>query len=124
MNSLSGEERTRLVSALRASITSGEYQKVGNYHGAPYGLCGRRSCCPHGDIGFLPWHRLYMVNMEEELGEALPYWDWTEDGRVPSLWEDIQTPIQQGEDYSVVGVCSGDPRPKNSSQLRRAEGYG
>jgi len=44
-----------------------------------------------------------MVHMEEELEEALPYWDWTEDGRVPSLWEGIQAPIQQGE----VGLCSG-----------------
>ena len=44
-----------------------------------------------------------MVHMEEELGEALPYWDWTEDGAVPSLWEGIQAPIQEG----AVGECSG-----------------
>ena len=68
-----------------------------------------------------------MVHMEEELGEALPYWDWTEDGRVPSLWEDIQTPIQQGADYSVVGVCSGedytsqDPETQvNSKELKES----
>ena len=45
-----------------------------------------------------------MVHMEEELGEALPYWDWTEDGTVPSLWEDIQAPIVD----PIVGSCSGN----------------
>ena len=44
-----------------------------------------------------------MVHMEDELGEALPYWDWTEDRDEPSLWRGIQGPIQQGAD----GVCSG-----------------
>ena len=38
-----------------------------------------------------------MAQMEEELGEALPYWDWTEDGKVPDLWQNIQAPIKQGE---------------------------
>ena len=30
--------------------------------------------------------------MEDKLGEALPYCDWTEDGGVPSLWEGIHYP--------------------------------
>ena len=92
-----------MVSALQSAIRSGEYQNVGNFHGAPTNLCGGQPCCPHGNNNFLPWHRLFMVHMEEELGEALPYWDWTEDGRVPSLWEGIQAPIQEG----AVGECTG-----------------
>ena len=43
-----------------------------------------------------------MAQMEYELGEALPYWDWTEDGNVPDLWEGIRAPIQPG----AVGSCS------------------
>ena len=42
----------------------------------------------------LPWHRLYMTQMEEELGEALPYWDWTVDKEVPDLWKDIKAPMK------------------------------
>lgn len=103
VNSLSRQESRRLVSALQSAIRRGEYQNVGNYHGAPTNLCDGQPCCPHGDNGFLPWHRLFMVQMEEELGEALPFWDWTEDGVVPSLWEGIQAPIQQG----AVSECSG-----------------
>ena len=26
----------------------------------------------------VPWHRLYMAQTEEELGEPFLYWDWTE----------------------------------------------
>jgi hypothetical protein len=39
-----------------------------------------------------------MVKMEETLGEALPYWDWTEPGSVSGygIWDDIQFPIQEG----------------------------
>ena len=92
------------MSALQSSIQRGEYQKVGNYHGAPASLCGGQPCCPHGTNGFLPWHRLFMVHMEEELGHALPYWDWTEEGKVPPLWESIKAPIQKG----AFGRCSSD----------------
>ena len=55
-----------------------------------------------------------MVHMEEELGEALPYWDWTEDGGVPSLWEGIQAPIQQG----AVGECSGNGFSSRSTNVQ------
>ena len=109
------------MSALQSSIQRGEYQKVGNYHGAPTTLCGGQPCCPHGTNAFLPWHRLFMVHMEEELGTAPPYWDWTEEGEVPSLWESIKAPIQQG----AVGQCSldtftsRDPRAQvNTSELK------
>ena len=121
VNSLSRQERSRLVSALQSSIQRGEYQKVGNYHGAPTSLCGGQPCCPHGTNGFLPWHRLFMVHMEEELGYALPYWDWTEEGAVPSLWERIKAPIQQGADgqCSLDSFTSRDPRAQvNTNELK------
>ena len=60
-------------------------------------------CCIHNqEVGlFLPWHRLYMAQMEEELGEALPYWDWTEDKEVPDLWEEIKAPMKP----PVTSIC-------------------
>ena len=38
----------------------------------------------HGNIGFLPWHRMYLRSFELALeaevpGVALPYWDWSDD---------------------------------------------
>ena len=54
----------------------------------------------HSGPVFLPWHRMYMIRLEQELqrvlGDAdfgLPYWDWAADGELPrssqwrtSLW--------------------------------------
>jgi len=99
VKSLSKEERTRLVRAMQALIDRGRYQEIGNFHGGPPTICPETDngyCCSHGSL-FLPWHRLYMAQMEEELGEALPYWDWTEDEEVPDLWEGIRAPIKEGE---------------------------
>ena len=98
VKSLSREERERLVSAMQAVIDKGKYQEIGNIHGAPPTMCPNMPegvCCAH-DLLMLPWHRLHMVQMEEELGEPLPYWDWTEDKEVPDLWEGINAPFKEG----------------------------
>eukprot|EP00092_Neocalanus_flemingeri_P017752 GFUD01019208.1.p1 GENE.GFUD01019208.1~~GFUD01019208.1.p1 ORF type:complete len:705 (+),score=131.50 GFUD01019208.1:272-2116(+) len=98
VKTLSNSEKTTLQQALQRAIGSGKYEEVGNFHGEPTtpGRCSGIICSPHGSLDFLPWHRLFMVQMEEVLGEALPYWDWTEDGSVPHLWESIAAPIKQG----------------------------
>jgi len=60
-----------------------------------------------------------MVQMEEELGLALPYWDWTEEGQVPSLGENDKAPIQ----HPAVGQCSrnGFTRRNHSAQINKDE---
>jgi tyrosinase len=53
--------------------------------------------CPHGTVGFLPWHRHYINEFEKICGQligdqsfALPYWDWTtEGGKIPDAFFDI-----------------------------------
>ena len=37
-----------------------------------------------------------MVNFEEMLDEAVPYWDWTEDTEKPKLWQNIRVPFKEG----------------------------
>ena len=73
---------------------------MSNFHGYPPTICPPLGnvCCPHGVPVFLPWHRLYMAFMEEELGEPLPYWDWTQDAELPGLWSlsEIDAPIKEG----------------------------
>ena len=103
VKSLGAAERQRLVNAMEALIRRGNrYVDLGNFHGGPPVICDG-FCCPHGVPWFLPWHRLYMAQMEDELGEPLPYWDWTEDGRIPDLWEGVKAPIKQG----VSSHCGG-----------------
>ena len=98
VNSLKEEDKKRLRSALEALIKKGRYQDVANFHGEPKGICPERAggfCCPHGITAFLAWHRLYVAQIEEELGEPLPYWDWTEDAEVPDLWDNIKEKVQK-----------------------------
>ena len=46
----------------------------------------------------VPWHRLYMAQTEEELGEPFLYWDWTEHKGVLDLC-----------DMVVDGIAGYDP---------------
>ena len=103
------------------SIKNQKYGKLANFHGGPVGICGEDICCKHGKPTFLAWHRLYLVNMEEMLDEALPYWDWTEYTQIPYLWENISVPFKEeissmlpaeGETSVVTGV--GDCPPGKS----------
>ena len=102
MFSLEEAEEQRLVTALNVLIDSGKFVNLGNFHGYPaYTLCPSAPegvCCPHKVPTFLPWHRLYMAQMEEELGEALPYWDWTRDAELPALWSlsEVKAPMKEG----------------------------
>ena len=107
---LTKSESQRLEAALKKMIDSGRFVDLANFHGAPTTICETTLffqtvgvvCCPHGVSVFLPWHRLYMVQMEEELGMALPFWDWTMTDHQPNLWSDIDAPIKQG----ASSVCN------------------
>jgi tyrosinase len=51
-----------------------------------------QSHCQHGWERFLPWHRIYLYELEQGLedvvpGVTLPYWDWTMAGYRPSCPE-------------------------------------
>lgn len=47
----------------------------------------------HGESGFFPWHRYYLLKFEEALqaavpGVTLPYWDWTDPRTETVLFQD------------------------------------
>ena len=114
VNKLDPDERQRLVVAMQALIGNGtRYVDIANYHGAPPNICNGHGCCPHNNPTFYPWHRLYMAKMEDELGEGLPYWDWTENGTIPDLWEGIRAPIKEGVQSSCGGGQSVTRSPDN-----------
>ena len=55
--------------------------------------------CPHGNWYFLPWHRAYLLMYERLIRDvtgnpsfALPFWDWTEDPRLPEIFVEPRTP--------------------------------
>lgn len=73
-NSLTDDERDRFLSALARLNEVGQYGVFRNMHLTPAALDQA-----HGDAGFLPWHRAYLLDLERELQKldpsvALHYW--------------------------------------------------
>ena len=118
-NSLSSAEKDKLVGAMNRLIGNGRYVELGNIHGGPkeanvcpgktdYEMVARGvgGCCRHDKRNFLNWHRIFIAHVEDELGEALPYWDWTVDRKVPDLWEGIKAPFHP----PITSTCKpGEP---------------
>lgn len=120
VRSLSEEEKRALVEAMRRALASGAWQRVAGLHGLPGDttICGTRAipspCCPHSEgtgAQFLPWHRNYMVQLEEVLGLALPYWDWTEDSAWPNLFEELLPAIHESAGIDVIAGLNRHGRP-------------
>lgn len=75
-NTLTTAERRRFLSALATlnGSASGRFRDFRDMH-----VAGPPDREAHGGAGFLPWHRIYLLDLERELqridGEvALPYW--------------------------------------------------
>jgi tyrosinase len=64
------------------------------------------SHCPHKNWYFLPWHRAYLVELENIIRSltldptfAMPYWDWTALPKLPeaftlSSWNGVANPLR------------------------------
>src|SRR5689334_93684 len=55
--------------------------------------------CPHGNWYFLPWHRAYIAMYERFIRKltnnndfALPFWDWTNNRRMPAVFTAAKLP--------------------------------
>lgn len=78
-NELTNEERFRFISAL-ATLNDrgmGQFTEFRNTH------TNAGELEAHGDSGFLPWHRAYLLDLERELQRidpsvTLPYWKFDE----------------------------------------------
>lgn len=75
----------------------------------------------HSGPIFLPWHRMYLIRLEEALQNVLgdpdfcvPYWDWAADGDQP-VWQQWRTDIWQ-PDY--LGEARGAVRSGPIGQMR------
>ncbi|KAK7090872.1 hypothetical protein V1264_010615 [Littorina saxatilis] len=75
------------------------FQAVAEFHGLPAkcptpDAAVRYACCVHGMAVFPHWHRLFVVEVEDELRSrgleiGIPYWDWTRpNAHIPALAAD------------------------------------
>jgi tyrosinase len=82
-NTLTDGERQRFLSALASLIIAGGFADYANIHSD----AGINEA--HGNAGFLPWHRAFMLDLERELqardpSVSLPYWRF--DQTAPNLF--------------------------------------
>jgi len=71
---LSQQQRSRFLCALDTLIANGTYGQLVAVHAQNHQM--------HGTLRFLPWHRVYLLQLENALRTihpdvTLPYWDWT-----------------------------------------------
>ena len=106
VNSLTADEKSRLVNALLELKAQGEYDHFVHAHHhimvpsvLPHEPRDANYRNPaHRGPGFLPWHREFLMQLEQALQQVdpsvtIPYWDWTTDAALPdpttsSIWAD------------------------------------
>jgi len=103
INSMSRRDTDRFVRALRRMMDNGSYFELGGIHGWPTNsMGGQFGYCEHRVERFVCWHRVYLAQFERALQAAdrqngqsgnigLPYWDWTNSPRVPSMMNAFPT---------------------------------
>ncbi|RKP06673.1 hypothetical protein THASP1DRAFT_18173, partial [Thamnocephalis sphaerospora] len=80
----------------------------------------------HGTPIFLPWHRKYLKELENELqhvspGTILPYWDWSADAQAPEL-SDVLSGNYFGGDGQGPSQCITNGVFKDFKPYHRADG--
>lgn len=88
-NTLTSNERSELVNALLQLKEEGIYDQFVLRHANA--SMGSIHSCP----AFLPWHRRYLWDLEQELQRVsgnpdlgIPYWNWSSGGSGASLWDE------------------------------------
>jgi len=82
-NKLTAQERDRFLAAFGTLNSSGKFQLFRDMH------VSNALTESHGNFGFLPWHRTYLLDLERELqlidpSVSLPYWKF--DVKAPNVF--------------------------------------
>jgi tyrosinase len=102
-SALTQNEKDAFIAAYNTINTTGALGEMVAHH-ADMTHMMHASMGPDGIQRFLPWHRVYLSELEEILqaagGDAvtIPYWDWTVDQAIPG-WIQAFTP-------TVIGVSN------------------
>lgn len=104
---MNSKEQETFLHAMRLHVFSGKYQKLVERHAD-----NAVSDFAHGTYAFLPWHRWFVFELEEDLralGEkykcvTIPYWNWAAD-----VLEPLKSPVFQKSSFgSAKAGCVKD----------------
>ncbi|WP_031478681.1 tyrosinase family protein [Streptomyces bicolor] len=91
VNKLTATEKRRFVEALLEVKRRGEYDEFVRLHIRHFRGDGERGLrAAHMTPSFLPWHRMFVLELENALirvddSVTVPYWDWTRDRSATSV---------------------------------------
>jgi tyrosinase len=105
------EEKERFLSAIRTLISIRAYGNHVLHHLRHTTYLIHSNNGQLGTLRFLPWHRIYLFELEEmlqsfEQGITIPYWNWEKDRQIPD-WLNNFTP----DIISDNGTIPVDRRP-------------
>jgi tyrosinase len=111
------DEPERFLSAIRTLNSIKAYGNHVFYHTTPQRYVIHASNGLKGLLRFLPWHRIYLFELEEMLqafepGVSIPYWDWENDRQVPDWLKDFtpDVPYDNGT-FTVIRRPFSAPNP-------------
>jgi hypothetical protein len=108
---LTHAEKDAFNSVIEKSIADGSYDTIAAIHADMshnmHGFMGHI-----GALRFLPWHRVYLYKLEQQLqmyepGIRIPYWDWAND-HVLLSWVYLPPGITRGPDTSWTLAVQSD----------------
>ncbi|XP_060569890.1 putative tyrosinase-like protein tyr-3 [Ruditapes philippinarum] len=105
VRTLSEEEWTNVTDVFRELFESGILQSFSRLH-------GKATLRAHKGGAFLPWHRVFLAHLEQEMKKinpsvSLPYWDYTIDYEIPQPYDTVLwTPCFFGENNDTVTSSS------------------
>src|SRR5216684_2950664 len=88
-DALSAQEQQVFKSAVTKAIADGTYSRLVHIHADMAHDMHTMPGMPAGTLRFLPWHRLYLVNMEQAMRVFeptffIPHWRWMDASDLPS----------------------------------------
>ena len=114
-------EKDRFISGIQSLISSGLYGPLVAIH-ADMSHRMHSNMGPMGTQRFLPWHRIYLHDLEQMLQThdpkiTIPYWDWANDQSIPPWLQNFTPTVWvNGNPVSVVRQ-PGALRPSLPDQI-------
>lgn len=135
----SDSDKDNFIKGIKSLIASGDYGKLVAIHGdmkhqmhGTMWMNGKMMEVPVGRQRFLPWHRVYLYQLEQKLKSAgftvaIPYWDWMNNREFPKWLLDFEPTVTvKGKKIQVqrdIGNPNDLPSQGDFNSMKKQNDY-